>query len=183
MLIQRCRSGYDMASLYTLARTGVFAVLASQGAAQGMHVRDIVLRLSEDQKLNPDKLSRLLRLLSANHWVTEISSESWRYRCSNIANFRNLPANVFKPTRLALSLVSEASAGSFERSSLSWWIESIVKNCFISTRSAYENWTDPLTRDSESPDTAPWCRGAETKCGSRAWVVFRSFFFVNLLRQ
>ncbi|PIL28325.1 hypothetical protein GSI_09614 [Ganoderma sinense ZZ0214-1] len=41
----------------------------------GLHVHDIVARLPEEKKVDPQKLGRSLRLLSIKHWWVEKSAD------------------------------------------------------------------------------------------------------------
>ena len=45
---------------------GVFRTDGERKA--GLHVSEMVARLPEDKKVNPQKLARCLRLLSVDHW-------------------------------------------------------------------------------------------------------------------
>lgn len=133
---------YDMVSVYTCVKAGVFEVLAGKGVnpSRGLHVNDIVHRLPAESKLEPQRLSRLLRLCAASHFAKETSP------------------NVFAMTRVSASLYVRTPSG-LQKSPVYYWVDAVSRNGMKATVKAYETWTDP-TLSSDRAEDAPWCRGA-----------------------
>ena len=60
---------FDSAAHILTAEIGLVGVFRSDTERMtGLHVNEMVARLPEGKKVNPQKLARCLRLLSVEHW-------------------------------------------------------------------------------------------------------------------
>ncbi|RPD73781.1 S-adenosyl-L-methionine-dependent methyltransferase [Lentinus tigrinus ALCF2SS1-7] len=101
--------------------------------AKGLHVDEIVARLPEDKKVDPQKLARCLRLLSTEHWWIEPMPE------------------VFAPLRWALINTP---------GSCSWaWADPVSYGTLVGSVAFTEQMTDPTTFHDDTIGAAPFVRG------------------------
>ncbi|TFK85023.1 S-adenosyl-L-methionine-dependent methyltransferase [Polyporus arcularius HHB13444] len=104
-----------------------------QEKTAGLHVNEIVARLPEGKKVDPQKLARCLRLLSTEHWWIEPSSE------------------VFAPLRWALINTTGSSTWA--------WADPVSYGTLVGSVAFTEQMTDPAKIDDDTIDAAPFVRG------------------------
>ena len=123
----------------------------------GLHVDELVARLPEGKKVNPQKLARCLRLLSAEHWYVfsgHRTASGWTMRTKPISRALSVgrwtepKLDVFAPTRWALLNTT---------GSPTWaWHDPVANDDLVGCTAFVEHLTDPKTLNADTNDSSPF---------------------------
>ncbi|KAI0711128.1 S-adenosyl-L-methionine-dependent methyltransferase [Cerioporus squamosus] len=130
-LIDMSAKTVDTASNIMTADIGLVDVFKhDEEKTRALHVDKMVSRLPQGKKVNPQKLARCLRLLSAEHWWTEPSP------------------GVFAPTRWALLNTRDTPTWAFH--------DPPAWGAMIGCTAFTEHMTNPATMNADDIDSAPF---------------------------